>query len=434
MTEWTSAQTIRMGKPIRKLQPRKTTFAMQHRSPPSPSSTDGILCGQPTDDIILVDITSSLSSPSFFRRKYTAPILTQPFAVSEPKSGVPFDQGLVERHEKKKQWIHHGLEVLNSSFKACLPLKEAEDANLVAETDDAIKSIPTSSPTLDGEPDLLVFQENLSATYGIVCNLLPIVDLTIASLEQLSLVDIYGVVHGNGLSYWLTLKLSADRNYEYMIPPNSAFLLGPFTRTISLFNAFSKSCNTPGFDFILLDPPWPNRSAHRAKHQNSYKTSTFDVYDLFKFKASSHIRQNGVVAIWITNSSKWRNFVIGKLFPAWNVQMVAEWIWLKVTTNGEPIFDLENVARKPYESLILAKPVFSLDQSIPSTDGIHQLKDKLVFATPDIHSRKPCLKGLIEPYLSSNPRCCEIFARNLTEGWFSWGNDVLKGNWRGCWS
>ncbi|KAF3904146.1 hypothetical protein AA313_de0204750 [Arthrobotrys entomopaga] len=434
MTEWTSAQTISHGQANQIASTTKNNIAMHHHPIPSAHSTDGILCGQPTDDVVLVDITSSLSSLLFLHREYTAPFLTQPFSVSEPKSGVPFDQGLVDRYEQKKQWIHHGLEILHTSFKACLPLKDTKYAKLMEETDDATEPVTTPPPTPDGEPDLLVFQENLSATYFTADDILPAVDLTVIALDELSLVDIYGVVHGNSLPYWLTLKLSADKKYEYMIPPNSAFLLGPFTRTIPLFNAFSESCSTPGFDFILLDPPWPNRSAHRAKHQNSYKTSTFDAYDLFKFKVSNNIRRNGVVAVWVTNNSKWRNFLVEKLFPAWKVQMVAEWIWVKVTINGEPIFDLENVARKPYESLILAKPIFSSDPSAPSTISIHQLKDKLLFATPDIHSRKPCLKGLVEPYISPNPRCCEVFARNLTEGWFSWGNDVLKGNWRGCWS
>ena len=33
---------------------------------------------------------------------------------------------------------------------------------------------------------------------------------------------------------------------------------------------------------------------------------------------------------------------------------------------------------------------------------------------------------IIKPYLSTNPKCLEIFARYLLPGWTSWGLEVLK--------
>lgn len=93
-------------------------------------------------------------------------------------------------------------------------------------------------------------------------------------------------------------------------------------------------------------------------------------------------------------------------------------------------------------------------------------------AVPDLHSRKPGVKGallhsstlvvfsyflsffsfapflfgiialyryspgsteLVEPYLPENYRACEIFGRNLTEGWFTWGDEAIKFNWDGHW-
>lgn len=40
---------------------------------------------------------------------------------------------------------------------------------------------------------------------------------------------------------------------------------------------------------------------------------------------------------------------------------------------------------------------------------------------------------LVEPYLPETYRACEIFGRNLTEGWFTWGDEALKFNWDGHW-
>ncbi|EPS38070.1 hypothetical protein H072_8210 [Dactylellina haptotyla CBS 200.50] len=421
------------GKPIKHAAMLPSTPSPPSRSRP-PASAAGLRDGQPTDDVLLVDIPSSLSSPPFLRRESSVPLVTKPYSVVEPKSRVPFDQGLVDRHEQKKQWMHHGLLALQDMFGSCFPLRVDDARPLEIDTDEQPEESILNNVE---EPNLLMFQENLSSVLRMYDHDAGVItDLTDASLHALSLIDVYGTVYFNSLPYWLTLKITIDKNYEYIIPPKAAFLLGPFSQTLPLFGAFSESSNPSAFDFILLDPPWPNRSAHRAKHQNSYKTSTFDVYDLFKLKVSGHLRRDGVLAIWITNNSKWRKFVFEKLFPAWKVQMVAEWFWVKITTNGEPLFDLENIARKPYESLILAIPIPSPKlRPLLSNPDQPQLTDKLIFATPDIHSRKPCLKGLIDPYLSSpDPRCCEIFARNLTEGWFSWGNEVLKGNWRGCWT
>lgn len=42
--------------------------------------------------------------------------------------------------------------------------------------------------------------------------------------------------------------------------------------------------------------------------------------------------------------------------------------------------------------------------------------------------------ALVEPYLPVSYRACEIFGRNLTEGWFTWGDEALKFNWEGHWT
>ncbi|EWC48633.1 hypothetical protein DRE_01855 [Drechslerella stenobrocha 248] len=301
------------------------------------------------DDVLLIDIAASLSSPPFLPRKPAAAPVTAPFVVSEPRSGVPFDQGLVDRYEARKQWIHSRLALLQSTFKARFPLKPSFP-------DEDLKSRPSDD---DGAPDLLAYQANLGAAWTInsLRDTEISVDLTAAALQELSLVDIYGIVHYNPLPFWLTLKLNISKPYEYMIPPRSSFLLGPFTSTIPVFTAFAGATAPPGLDFILLDPPWPNRSAHRARHQHAYKTSTFDAYDLFKLGVPRLLRQDaaGLVGIWVTNSSKWRAFVLDKLFAAWKLRPVAEWLWVKITVDGEPIFNLDNIARKPYESLILGR-------------------------------------------------------------------------------
>ena len=61
---------------------------------------------------------------------------------------------------------------------------------------------------------------------------------------------------------------------------------------------------------------------------------------------------------------------------------------------------------------------------------------RFLVSVPGYHSQKPCLKEFIEPLLVDHThyQALEIFARNLTAGWCSWGNEVLKYNWEARWT
>lgn len=146
--------------------------------------------------------------------------------------------------------------------------------------------------------------------------------------------------------------------------------------------------------------------------------------------------KDSIVAIWVTNKPKFRNFIINKLFPSWQLECVAEWTWLKVTTQAECIFPIDSMHKKPYEQLIIGKPINKNESTLPK---IHT-----IVSIPSVrHSRKPPLQGnissithentliilldLLLPYLNKeDPICVELFARCLVPGWISWGNECLK--------
>ena len=81
--------------------------------------------------------------------------------------------------------------------------------------------------------------------------------------------------------------------------------------------------------------------------------------------------------------------------------------------------------KKPYEILLVGKK---------TEHKAKQPRRRVIIAVPDLHSRKPCLKHLVEKLLLW-PGCSglEVFARNLVSGWMSWGNEVLKYQWTGMW-
>lgn len=220
---------------------------------------------------------------------------------------------------------------------------------------------------------------------------------------------------------------------SYMIPPSASFIFSKISEATA--PAFSMAALTmypepsattgPGqFDFILLDPPWENRSVRRSA---KYKT-TRDAYpmDVVRNILAQHIAPGGLVACWVTNKASVRDAAL-EAFVTWDLQLVEEWAWLKTTVHGVTVTEIEGVWRKPYEVLLLGRRV---DES----EGFSaNERRRVIVAVPDLHSRKPNLKALIESMLPVHYRALEVFARNLTAGWLAWGDEVLKFNWEGHW-
>ncbi|GAB0137227.1 hypothetical protein EsDP_00005503 [Epichloe bromicola] len=178
----------------------------------------------------------------------------------------------------------------------------------------------------------------------------------------------------------------------------------------------------PVFRLIVLDPPWPNRSARRRTTKYATASNLAEMRTLLtSIPVAAHLADNGLVAVWITNKAAIPDFLAsptGGVFASWGVELAAEWTWLKITAAGEPIYDLSSVWRKPWEKILIAKRI-----GAPTPP---RLKSKVIVAAPDVHSRKPSLRGLFAEILGNTRYCgLEIFARNLTAGWWSWGDEVL---------
>ena len=55
---------------------------------------------------------------------------------------------------------------------------------------------------------------------------------------------------------------------------------------------------------------------------------------------------------------------------------------------------------------------------------------RIVVAVPNLHSQKPCLKGMFGR--EEEERVLEVFARGLVQGWWGWGDQALRGNEVAC--
>ncbi|KAF2162670.1 hypothetical protein M409DRAFT_26908 [Zasmidium cellare ATCC 36951] len=193
------------------------------------------------------------------------------------------------------------------------------------------------------------------------------------------------------------------------------------------------------FDFILLDPPWPNRSVKRTYQTPgagyAISNSLDDVYDLLlKMDLDMLMAEDCLVGMWITNKQAIRELVLGEdgVFDQWGVELVEEWIWLKTTVYGETVTPVESAWRKPYEILLLGR---KQRRGGAASGDVTDVKRRCIVAVPDLHSRKPCLKELIEPLMPDpkDYRALEVFARHLVAGWWSWGNKCTKFNTESNW-
>jgi N6-adenosine-specific RNA methylase IME4 len=151
---------------------------------------------------------------------------------------------------------------------------------------------------------------------------------------------------------------------------------------------------------------------------------------------ASRLAPGGLVAVWVTNAARFADLLTrprdGVFNSEWDVEMVGEWTWLKVTTAGEPVVGVESKWRKPWERLLIARK-----RGGPGMEGVRMgaVQGKVIVSVPDVHSRKPNLRGLFEGLrvLPERYEALEVFARNLTAGWWAWGDEVLLFQRRECW-
>lgn len=218
-------------------------------------------------------------------------------------------------------------------------------------------------------------------------------------------------------------KSEAASSSDVKIPPGAKYLHGSIQ---DLRQTFIDTA--PQFKFIVLDPPWPNRSVRRnQKADTNYNTvaNITEMRDLLSsIPVASHLAPDGLVAVWITNKASILDLMTSPrgIFASWGLELVTQWTWLKVTVAGEPIFDIDSAWRKPWETLLIAKRAGG---KVPAGGRI-KLKPRVVVAVPDVHSRKPNLRGLFgDVFGGEEYRGLEVFARNLTAGWWSWGDQVL---------
>ena len=237
-------------------------------------------------------------------------------------------------------------------------------------------------------------------------------------------------------------EIGKGRNH-FLVPPHSSFLLAELSQIHQLFLDFPEF----GYQFICVDPPWPNLSVNRSK-----KYEVFSPNRLFSIPMVQLLDHSGAfVAIWVTNNLEYHEF-IRNLLVRWNLEEIGVWYYVKVTDFGElAIPTLTSRSRRSYECVFICKFKVQLNVPLHSRSfgrfELHTPPEKFVIVAtpPAMHSRKPNMFKIMEKYLPPRncdlenesvpcikqgrvhclPPCLELFARNLTPHVVSFGNECI---------
>lgn len=365
--------------------------------------------------ITLLDIPRSIEQAQGFRTEENKHLISSkaidhPFASVEPKSAKALRsvEAASVRSLLLDRFIRLALEEVQEVFKAvwCLPRIIEATSSVVSHTLKQNRSdVPEDAP-IHG-PKRVPDAKSNSTHSGSNDN----------SGSQSHAVEHFTpeVFYHNGEPMIKQLQVDSESSIVY-IPSHSTFLHGDIEHTRTVFNL-----TAPQFNLVIMDPPWPNRSARR-KQSYRLSSNTPDIAALLSsIPLTSHLAEDALVGIWVTNKPAIHDLILGTngLFDSWELELVEEWVWLKVTTSGEPICALDGTWRKPYETLLIGR-------KRGSDTAREEFRRRVIIGVPDLHSRKPNLKILFEPMLPSKYEALEVFARNLTAGWWAWGNEVLR--------
>lgn len=203
------------------------------------------------------------------------------------------------------------------------------------------------------------------------------------------------------------------------LPPHSTAISGFIEATSDFIHS------APKFEIMIMDPPWPNRSALRKGWYDTAWSSHEILQTFEKIPIQAKLAKDGIIGVWVTNKLGFREMVVGEggIFESRGIDFIEEWIWVKMTSEGEPVTPLDGVWRKPYEILLIGRHT-----EMPR----HPRQDfsrRVILGVPDLHSRKPNLKVVFEKVFGLKKdryEGLEVFARNMTTGWWAWGNECLK--------
>lgn len=172
------------------------------------------------------------------------------------------------------------------------------------------------------------------------------------------------------------------------------------------------------YKIVYVDPPWKFNNKNTGGNMKSGADShypTMNINDIAKLDVPSICDDDCVLFMWWVASQPAEAL---KLVESWGFKLktMTGFNWVKQTSKGNPFFGMGFWTRQGSEMCLIAtkgKPK-RIDAGVRS----------VIMAENEKHSKKPDIfRKEIVKLMGDQPRV-ELFARETSEGWDVWGNEV----------
>jgi N6-adenosine-specific RNA methylase IME4 len=173
---------------------------------------------------------------------------------------------------------------------------------------------------------------------------------------------------------------------------------------------------------ILADPAWRFSAGPNKNPSKHYQTMRFD--DICALPVGDLAHPDGCrLFLWITMPLANR---MQEVLDAWGFRYSTARVWIKLWPREDEMFIYpSSIARGPgYEVIGNAELLVVAKRGRPQRLG-GKKPGSVIFGRRREHSRKPDIVRDEIARLFDGPRI-EIFARQSTEGWATWGNQKSK--------
>jgi N6-adenosine-specific RNA methylase IME4 len=168
------------------------------------------------------------------------------------------------------------------------------------------------------------------------------------------------------------------------------------------------------YQIILADPPWAYRNMGNIQAMANAQYPTMENEDICKLPVSSIADDNSILFLWATFPKIQEALDVMK---AWGFEYkTVGFTWIKKNKNGGNFFGVGWYTKSNAEVCLIGTKGKAPKQSNSISQMIETVREN--------HSKKPdIVREKIVGFCGDLPRI-ELFARQKTEGWDVWGNEV----------
>lgn len=172
------------------------------------------------------------------------------------------------------------------------------------------------------------------------------------------------------------------------------------------------------YNIIYADPPYEYKESGSGNRTIKAHYPTMNIDDIKILPIKNLQADKCILFLWVTFPRLEQGLEVIKAWGFKYYGLVFDWV--KLSKNGKPSWGMGYYTRQNSEICLIGVPKDKYRRLKPINRDVlsvvHSLREE--------HSKKPdCIRDLIVRAIGDLPRI-ELFARQKTQGWDAWGNEV----------